>query len=120
MIEDRRAAPPDTVGQRQLGRQVNSLEIEGAIQSPPESIEYIGEIAHRRAGIQSARQRRVEMMMQIDETGRNQAGTCIDATRIRVLTFELRPWADGGYPFARPDNGSIGNDAPTRDMLLTV
>jgi len=123
VIEDRGAAPPHAIGCGQQGGQADRVPIEGPIEPPPQAIQDLRKIAHLDPWIETARQRRVEVMVQVHESGQDQTAAGVQVPRGRVGIANLRLRADCQDALAFPGDGTASDHSrilpPTDDVAVS-
>ena len=75
----------------ELGRPVDRVGIERPVEAPPQPIQDLREIAHFDTGIEPSRQRRVEMVVKVDQPRHDHAAAGIELLVALLFTILFAP-----------------------------
>ncbi len=96
MVDDRRAAAFERLERAELGRPLDQVEVEGAVEPPPDELEDLAEPGrHARRCRHAARQRRVEVVVGADHAGGLVGRERDHGGAMAPLRSTIRPYASG-------------------------
>ena len=113
MVEDGRDALLDAVDVECVRACAGALQRQMAVDGPPSSVQHLKEVR----GVvshdgQTARQRRINVRVGVDESGHDDAALCVDFFRLRVFGCQSRFLADLDDLAALIDHGTFFIVAP--------
>ena len=120
VIEYRRASPAYAVCRGQQSGQTDRVRVEGSIESPPQPVQDLGEVSHLDPWIETAGEGRIEVVVQVHESGEDEAATSVEIPSGRVGLSNLRLRPHPHDPLFLPGHGTAcdhGRILPSGDQV---
>ena len=102
----------DGVHEANQGAGADALAVQGFIQGPPQTLQYLGEVARRRARYrQAASVSAIKVRMRADAAGHDILAARVDDFGRRMPGLQFGVAADGAYALAVDEQGRIGQNS---------